>query len=112
MSKKVTLWFLTGPASQAQKAFAREHSLFIRDPQAYRIGDSIEQADAVTGHPPAAYKERYELIDLPAGDEGGDGDKKLGIADIREKLKELGVEFDPAARKADLQLLLDQAEGQ
>lgn len=48
-----------------------------------------------------------------AAAQDGEGDKgvsdKLGVAELRGKLVELGIEFDPKAKKADLQALLDAA---
>lgn len=41
----------------------------------------------------------------PADSQGDD--KKLSVADIRAALTERGIEFDPGAKKADLQALLD-----
>lgn len=42
--------------------------------------------------------------------QGGEGvSDKLGVAELRGKLIELGIEFDPKAKKADLQALLDAA---
>jgi hypothetical protein len=35
--------------------------------------------------------------------------KPLGIAELRDTLTARGIEFDPAAKKADLQALLDAA---
>ena len=148
MSKKI-LWFLRGPASAEQMALAKSVGMTIRDPNAYRIGDFIEQADGVAGDAPAAYLKAYELIEMlradgptvvefvaagylaanypPEGyesrstaqeiadaiaeqdaDSGADG--KMPIAKLREILTEKGVTFDPKAKKADLQALLDQTE--
>ena len=45
-----------------------------------------------------------------AAAQGGEGvSDKLGVAELRGKLIELGIEFDPKAKKADLQALLDAA---
>lgn len=38
-----------------------------------------------------------------------EGDKKLGIAELRAALKEKGIAFVDDAKKADLQALLDAA---
>jgi hypothetical protein len=44
--------------------------------------------------------DQHELFDAPQ--------KPLGIAALREALTAAGVAFDPDAKKADLQALLDQ----
>lgn len=63
MSKKI-LWFLRGPASADQIALAQSVGMTIRDPNAYRVGDFIEQADGVAGDAPAAYLKAYEMIEM------------------------------------------------
>jgi len=63
MSKKI-LWFLRGPASADQIALAQSVGRTIRDPNAYRVGDFIEQADGVAGDAPAAYLKAYEMIEM------------------------------------------------
>lgn len=84
----------------------------------------MEQKIAYEPHPVSPERKAelraqgYKIIDAkfaPDGHErqdaaaqGGEGEK-LGVADIRAKLTELGVEFDPKAKKADLQALLDAA---
>lgn len=40
-------------------------------------------------------------------EETEDGGKKLTVAELRAALTERGIDFDPAAKKADLQALLD-----
>ena len=63
MSKKI-LWFLRGPARADQIALAQSVGMTIRDPNAYRVGDFIEQADGVAGDAPAAYLKAYEMIEM------------------------------------------------
>lgn len=45
-----------------------------------------------------------ELFDVPV--------PKTGIADLRDALTAKGIAFDPSAKKADLQALLDSAPAQ
>ena len=47
-------------------------------------------------------------VRLDAADTNGDG--KVSIAEIRNALTAKGIEFDPKAKKAELQALLEQAE--
>ena len=63
MSKKI-VWFLRGPARADQIALAQSVGMTIRDPNAYRVGDFIEQADGVAGDAPAAYLKAYEMIEM------------------------------------------------
>ena len=111
MSKKI-LWFVRGPASAEQMALAVSVGLTIRDPNAYRVGDFIEQADGVAGEAPDAYLKTFELVelDVPVGSEGETKGKAATAAVIKVKLDALGVTYKSAASKADLQKLLDQAE--
>lgn len=62
--------------------------------------------DALTEHQRLGWAPCVKRED--AETQGGEGEK-LGVADIRAKLTELGIEFDPKAKKADLQALLDAA---
>ncbi|HWK70029.1 MAG TPA: HeH/LEM domain-containing protein [Burkholderiaceae bacterium] len=39
-----------------------------------------------------------------------DGEKSLTVAELREALVERDIEFDPKAKKAELQALLDASE--
>jgi hypothetical protein len=51
--------------------------------------------------------DKHELFDAPTADPAAPA--KPGIADLRAALTTRGIEFDPAAKKADLQVLLDAA---
>ena len=111
MSKKI-LWFVRGPASAEQMALAVSVGLTIRDPNAYRVGDFIEQADGVAGEAPDAYLKAFDLVevDVPAVAEGDTKGKATTAADIKAKLDTLGITYKSGASKADLQKLLEQAE--
>lgn len=89
----------------------------------------MEQKIAYEPHPVSPERKAelraqgYKIIDAKFAPDGyehqaaaaqdGEGDKgvsdKLGVAELRGKLVELGIEFDPKAKKADLQALLDAA---
>lgn len=113
MSKKI-LWFVRGPASAEQMALAVSVGLTIRDPNAYRVGDFIEQADGVAGEAPDAYLKAFDLVevDAPAVAEGDTKGKAPTAADIKAKLDTLGITYKSGASKADLQKLLEQAEAE
>lgn len=51
-----------------------------------------------------------EIVEPQDPDTNGDG--KLSVAEIRAALTAKGVEFDPKAKKAELQALLDQSEAE
>lgn len=56
--------------------------------------------------------ERARLAELAAkpAEQGADAAKPLTVAELREELTARAIEFDPAAKKADLQALLDAAD--
>lgn len=58
--------------------------------------------------PPELERSAAALKAFDAPDAGGPDDK-LTVAQMREQLTARGVAFDPAAKKADLQALLDSA---
>lgn len=111
MSKKI-LWFVRGPASAEQITLAVSVGLTIRDPNAYRVGDFIEQADGVAGEVPDAYLKAFEMveIDVPADADTEVKGKPATAAEIKTKLDALGIGYKTTTSKPDLQKLLDQAE--
>ena len=115
MSKKI-LWFVAGAISAVHMAHAHANGLTIRSLDAYREGDFLEVCDGVCGDAPEAYRKRFKEVELgdmsqhagSSADTNGDG--KVSIAEIRNALTAKGIEFDPKAKKAELQALLEQAE--
>ncbi|VEB42979.1 Uncharacterised protein [Chromobacterium violaceum] len=75
MSKKI-LWFIAGPATKEQREIAAKERLTIRDSLAYWPGDAIELCDAVAGDVPAAYAERFEVLETALDAKPAKGKKK------------------------------------
>lgn len=51
-----------------------------------------------------------DAAETETGSVDTNGDGKVSIAEIRNALTAKGIEFDPKAKKADLQALLEKAE--
>ncbi|WP_045158748.1 HeH/LEM domain-containing protein [Stutzerimonas stutzeri] len=77
------------PVTPERKAELRAQGFKIIDARFAPPGEVVEQVDTDTN-----------------------GDGKLSVAEIRAALTAKGVEFDPKAKKAELQALLDQSEAE
>lgn len=129
--KKKIIWFTADNVTAEMKQVAHSHGAVIRDPRAYKEGDFLEKADAVAGKPPKAYLGKCPLVDLPFLSQPkvreivvpehvineqdkvdveamvvGQTDAKaidgMTVDELQAYLSEIGVEFDPKAKKADL----------
>lgn len=129
--KKKIIWFTADNVITEMKQAAHSHGAVIRDPRAYKEGDFLEKADAVAGSAPKAYLDKYPLVDLPFLSQSkaaaiavpehviSEQDKAdaetvvvdqadakaiegMTVDELQAYLSEIGVEFDPKERKADL----------
>ena len=81
--------YVEHPVTPERKAELRAQGFKIIDARFAPSGEVVEQVDPDTN-----------------------GDGKLSVAEIRAALTAKGVEFDPKAKKAELQALLDQSEAE
>jgi hypothetical protein len=107
MAKK--LYFLAKLTPDKVKE-AEDQGYCVRDASMYRPGDSIENCDEAAGDVPEAYKQFVKQKDSGAADdkeEDGNGSPKT-VKEYQEALVQMGVEFPPTARKAELEALYNQ----
>ena len=78
------------------------------------VAEFVAAGYPAANYPPEGYVSRstaQEIADAIAEqDADNNADGKMPIAKLREVLTAKGIEFDPKAKKPDLQTLLDQAE--
>ncbi|AXE31632.1 hypothetical protein DK842_18040 [Chromobacterium phragmitis] len=96
MSKKI-LWFIAGPATKEQREIAAKERVIIRDSLAYWPGDAIELCDAVVGEVPAAYAERFEVLETENDAKPARGKKKGSANEAADQ----AAGNDAAAEPAD-----------
>jgi hypothetical protein len=96
------IWYLPGPNFQYVedvKALAREAGLRIIDANV-----TSDRTDAAENPPEVTLKSA--AVEADAAPQDG----KLNVAQLRDELTARGIAFEPAAKKADLQALLDAAK--
>jgi len=98
------IWYLPGPNFQYVedvKALAREAGLRIIDANV-----TSDRSDEAADPPKVTLKSAVLEADAPEPQQDG----KLNVAQLRDELTARGIAFDTAAKKADLQALLDAAK--
>ncbi|MGT2493123.1 hypothetical protein ACU4GD_28085 [Cupriavidus basilensis] len=126
------IWYEPHPVSPQRKAELRAMGLQIVDaifkPEDYEnppllnaeglrmdgptIAEFVAAGCPAAEYPPHGYAPRStaeEIASAVAAVADTNGDGKLSIGEIRDALTAKGIEFDPKAKRADLQALLDAA---
>jgi hypothetical protein len=126
------IWYEPHPVSPQRKAELRAMGLQIVDaifkPEGYEnppqlnaeglrtngptIAEFVAAGYPAAEYPPHGYAPRStaeEIASAVAAVADTNGDGKLSIGEIRDALTAKGIEFDPKAKRADLQALLDAA---
>ncbi|MDO8039500.1 hypothetical protein [Janthinobacterium sp. SUN137] len=96
-----------GTVALAERVPTMAELLAARDQLAQRAADLDAEDARLKAQAETQAAEAQRLIDEAAAQVFSA--KKPGIADLRDALTSKGITFDPAASKADLQVLLDAA---
>lgn len=99
--------YFTDDFSAENVAYAEQNRLTIRKASAYYEGDTLEVCDAVCGDVPGVYAEHYPHHEIDAPKQSNPDT----VAEIKAALEALGVDIPAGAKKAELEQLLKNAQG-